>query len=282
MGDDRRPVGRLPGTHELNALTLVFLTSADLVRAWVPGDDFEPAALDDGTVVVLVALHEYLSGDWGACNTCDLCVPVRPLGTTAADGRDGLYLRDPLINRRFNGEVAYWSMGIPRRHGAIDVAHRPDGVSFLVAEGDDVTLDVTVTAPVPAPSRSLVPNRCYAYLEGVPLVAPFDVEFPEPVLDPDSVRIELGPVRWPATSRPSACRAGPTPWPGAPDSTARSTPRTATCPDAGPRRPDRPQRCQTRTQSTCISREGGRGPQPSHRLRYCIVKMSCMGWAVVS
>jgi ferredoxin len=189
---DARSVVFPARTHELNALTLVFLTPADLVRAWVPGDDFEPAAVDDGTVVVLVALHEYLSGDWGACNTCDLCVPVRPVGTTAADGRDGLYLRDPLINRRFNGEVAYWSMGIPRRHGAIDVAHRPDGVSFLVAEGDDVTLDVTVSAPAPAPSRSLVPNRCYAYLEGVPLVAPFDVEFPEPVLDPDSVRIALG------------------------------------------------------------------------------------------
>ncbi|HKH04413.1 MAG TPA: hypothetical protein VKA65_04570 [Acidimicrobiales bacterium] len=179
-------------TSQLNVLMLVFVTPAEVVRSWLPGDDFQLAVAPDGTVHVVLAVHECLGGDWGACNTCDLSVPARPVGASASDERDGVYLRDPLVNRRFHGEIAYWCMGIPRRVAAVDVAHRRDSVSFLVAEGDEPALDVRVAGATPAARSRLVRNRCYAYLDGEPVVVPFDLEFPERFLDRDSVTIVLG------------------------------------------------------------------------------------------
>jgi hypothetical protein len=190
---DARSVVFPARTHELSAVTLAFGVPPELVRGWLPGEAFELVEAEPGTVYVILALHDFGDGDWGACATCDICLPVRPVGAGPDAGLDGVYVCDALINRRFNSEVAYWSMGIARRFATIEVVRRAGGVTFLVAEGTDLTLEVRVPPEAEAAtSATLLERLCYAYLDGEPYVVPFDIEFPDTVLDPASIQVDVG------------------------------------------------------------------------------------------
>jgi hypothetical protein len=181
-------------TRDLNALVLVYAVPAGLVEPLLVGDAYEPIVGPAGTIDTIVTLHEYGVGSWDPCNSCDVSVPVRPTGAPPG-ARDGFVLLDTVVNRRFNGEIAYWSVGIARRLGTIDVTHRDDGVGFVVRE--DGRLALKVRAPAVTSARPPVLHRGlgYSYLHGEPYVMPFDIEVPHPHVDPTGVEVELGSGR---------------------------------------------------------------------------------------
>lgn len=186
---DARPIVFPAQAPALDALTLVYATEADLARRLVPGRAYEVVEARPGSVDVLVAIHEYRAGDWGPCSTCDLCVPVRPAG---GDGPDGLYLPQALINSRFSGEIAYWSMGIPRRHATVDSVRTPLQVTFLAAEEGEPVLTARVPAAQSAAPPTVYDQRAYSYLDGKPYVTPFDIDFPELLPAGPDVEVEVG------------------------------------------------------------------------------------------
>jgi hypothetical protein len=177
--------------RDLNSLVLIYAVPYDRVEALLVGDAYEPIVGPAGTVDAIVTLHEYRVGPWGPCNSCDVSVPVRPVGAPPGE-RDGFVLPDTVVNRRFNGEVAYWSMGIDRRFGTVEVVHDDGHVAFVVKEDDELTL--RVGAPAVTPSRP--PERYrglgYSYVDGEPYAMPFDIDVPRPHLDPTGVEVELG------------------------------------------------------------------------------------------
>jgi hypothetical protein len=185
----------------MNALTLMFTTPTERVVPLVAGDAYEVVESAPGSVEVLVAMHEYEQGDWGPCNTTDLCIPVRPAGATADDEVDGLFLPVALINRRFNGEVAYWSMGIARRTATIDIARGTDHVTVTASEGDRPTFSVRVPPDEPDVPPTVYRQRAYSYIDAEPYVVPFDIDFPEPVYDGSRVHIDVGTGRLADTLR---------------------------------------------------------------------------------
>jgi hypothetical protein len=191
---DARDIEFPARSRDVNALNLFFTTPTAVVRPLLVGAAYELVEAAPGTVNVIVNLNEYRSGTWGPCNTVDLCLPVRPAGATGSD-ENGLFFCEPLINRRFTGEVAYWSMGIARRYATVDVVHRDHQVSFIVAEGDEPTLEVRFPRHVVQGPAALRRNRTYSYLDGEPYVVPFDIDFPEPVVDPASVQVDVGEGR---------------------------------------------------------------------------------------
>jgi hypothetical protein len=179
----------------MNALTLMFTTPTERVQPLLVGDAYEVVESTEGMVDVLIAMHEYEQGDWGPCNTTDLCIPVRPAGATADDEVDGLFLPQALINRRFNGEVAYWSMGIARRYATIDVARAGGLVTFVAAERDAPTFSVRAPSVESDEPPTVYRQRAYSYIDGEPYVVPFDIDFPEPVYDGSRVHVDVGKGR---------------------------------------------------------------------------------------
>jgi hypothetical protein len=185
----------------LNALTLMFTTPTERVVPLLAGDAYEVIEISPGSVDVLLAMQEYVQGDWGPCNTTDLCIPVRPVGATAEDELDGLYLPEALINRRFNGEVAYWSMGIARRPATIEIARDGDDVIFTASEGERPTVTVRFPFAEPDAPPTVYEQRAYSYIDGEPYVVPFDIDFPQPVYDGTCVEVDVGTGRLADTLR---------------------------------------------------------------------------------
>jgi hypothetical protein len=185
----------------MNAITLMFTTPTERVLPLLAGDAYQVVESTPGNVDVLIALHEYEQTDWGSCNTTDLCIPVRPVGATADDDVDGLFLPQALINRRFNGEIAYWSMGIARRVCAIEVARGADHVTVTASEADRPTFTVRVPSVEPDVPPTVYRQRAYSYIDGTPYVVPFDIDFPEPVYDGSRVHVDVGTGRLADTLR---------------------------------------------------------------------------------
>ena len=178
----------------LNALTLLFRTPVEQARPFLGGGAFEFVRSDADTVDVYVSFHDFTSGDWGRSRTFDVSMAVRPVGSTADDERDGVYLAEALVNRRFTGEVAYWSLGISRRPGTIELGVEGDEVVAVATEGRYEALRVRMPAAV-APGVTRYPNRAYSYLHREPYVVPFDIDIADPVVDPAAVRLEVGTGR---------------------------------------------------------------------------------------
>lgn len=187
----------------MNAVTLMFTLPVERVAPLLAGDAYTvvESATVPGHVDLLMALHEYEQGDWGPCNTTDVCIPVRPVGTTADDEVDGLFLPEALINRRFNGEVAYWSMGIARRFATIEVTRSGDRVAFEASEKGTPTFAVRFPAAEQDVPPTTYLQRAYSYIDGEPYVVPFDIDFPEPVFDGSEVDVEVGTGRLADTLR---------------------------------------------------------------------------------
>lgn len=186
---DARPIVFPAQAPAFDAVTLFYPTPVELARELVPGRAYEVAEARPGSADVLVAIHEYHAGDWGPCSTCDICIPVRPAGS---DGPDGLYLPQALINSRFSGEIAYWSMGIPRRTATVDRVRTPLQVTFLAAEEGEPVLTVRFPAALPDAPLTVYDRRAYSYLEGKPYVTPFDIDFPDPRPAGPDVEVEVG------------------------------------------------------------------------------------------
>jgi hypothetical protein len=186
---DARPIVFPAQAPALDAVTLVYAASIEPARQLVPGHAYEVVEARPGRVDVLVAIHEYRAGDWGPCSTCDLCIPVRPAGGA---GPDGLYLAQALINSRFSGEIAYWSMGIPRRHATVDSVRTPHQVTFVAAEEGEPALTVRFPAARSDAPPTVYHQRAYSYLDGTPYATPFDIDFPELLPAGPDVEVEVG------------------------------------------------------------------------------------------
>lgn len=186
---DARPIRFPAQAPALDAIALAYATPVEQARQLVPGRAYEVVEARPGSADVVVAIHEYHTGDWGPCATCDLCIPVRPSGS---DGPDGLYLTQALINRRFNGEIAYWSMGIPRRHATIDSVRTPLQVSFMAAQDGEPVLTVRFPSALPEVPPTVVRQRAYSYLDGEPHVTPFDIDLPELRVPGPDFEVEVG------------------------------------------------------------------------------------------
>jgi hypothetical protein len=176
-------------SSDLNAFTLRFTTPAERARRFIAGDAFEPVVGPDGTTEVLLALHEYASGDWGSLNAVNLCVLARPVGWA---GDDGLFMIEAPIDEPFGNEASYRAMGIPRRFGEVGVAWSDGDVEFRVVERGRSTLTVRLRRRVPPCTWVSLARHLYTYVDRVPLVVPLDIGFPTEVLDPSDVDLELG------------------------------------------------------------------------------------------
>lgn len=186
---DAEPVVFPVRSNDLNAFTLGFTTPAERARPLLAGTALEPVVGPDGATEILLALHEYVSGDWGPLNAVNLCVLARPTGVT---GGDGLFLVEAPIDEPFGNEASYWAMGIPRRLGEVQVARSGDEVAFRVVEDGQSALAVRLRRRVPAPPWVPLARRLFTYVDRVPHVVPLDIGFPTAGLDPADVHVELG------------------------------------------------------------------------------------------
>ena len=178
----------------LNALTLFYRTPVELARPFLGGGAYEFAESEGGTVDVFVSFHDFTSGDWGRSRTFDVSMAVRPAGAAPEDELAGIFLAEALVNRRFTGEVAYWSLGISRRPGSIELGVEGDEVVAVATEGRYEALRVRLPA-VDAPGVTRFSNRAYSYLHREPYVVPYDIDLADPVVDPADVRVEVGTGR---------------------------------------------------------------------------------------
>lgn len=176
-------------SSELNAFTLGFTTPAERARPFLAGDAFEPVVRPDGTAEVVLALHEYASGDWGPLNAVDLCVLARPVGVA---GDEGLFLIEAPIDEPFGNEASYWAMGIPHRVADVGVTRSGRDVEFRVVEGGQSALAVRCRRRVPPFPWVPLARRLYTYIDRIPHVVPLEIGFPTGALDPADVRIEVG------------------------------------------------------------------------------------------
>ena len=78
---------------------------AEAARAMVPEGDFEVVESHPGVAHLIITAHDYIRGEWGACETLDLGFRVRPAG--APDETSGLFLCPAPMRQGFSREAAH-------------------------------------------------------------------------------------------------------------------------------------------------------------------------------
>jgi hypothetical protein len=174
---------------ELNAAIVTFPTTRAAAEACMGSDAFEVVDAG-GAVEVIVALFEYRRGDWAPCNSLDIAFPVRPV--RAPDREAGIYMCPSLVNHPFNSEAAYWSMGVRRALGDLDVAYDDDTVTFTARDRGGTPSTVRLPRGVRRDHRRMLSTSAYTSLEGRAYAIPFEMELPASALDVAAVEITLG------------------------------------------------------------------------------------------
>ena len=175
--------------EELNAAVLTFTADRAAVEGCLPPDVFDVVD-HDGAVDVILALFQYVRGDWAPCNSVDVAFPVRPAGDPGA--RVGLYMCPTLVSQAFNSEAAYWAMGVSRAVGHITVAVDGGIVTFRAADPGHAPTTFRLARGADPSARQLWRTRAYTCIGDRAYVVPFELELPSAPLDAGSVTVDLG------------------------------------------------------------------------------------------
>ena len=175
--------------EQLNAALLTFKVGREAAEACLATDAFDVVE-QDGAVDVILALFEYVRGDWAPCNSIDVVFPVRRAGDPG--GRIGLYMCPTVVSHAFNSEAAYWSMGVSRALGEVTVVADDDTVTFRAADPGHAPTTFRLPRGDDVSARQQWRTQAYTCIGGRAYAVPFELELPSEPLDTAAVAIELG------------------------------------------------------------------------------------------
>ena len=177
--------------EEFDAATFVFSVPADVAAVLLPGDAFTLVETAPGTAQLVLALCDYRRNPWGDYLEINVGFLARPVG--APDDVVGSFVYRMPVDQAFTCEAGNRVMGFPKT--VEDLRWERDGDRVAVSMSVDGTVELglsfTVVDDVDPPGR--IDTVSYSYLDGVAHQTPLGMDQGTQVLDPSTVRLELGP-----------------------------------------------------------------------------------------
>jgi hypothetical protein len=169
--------------------TLTFTVPLDAARALVPGPAFEAAETGAGTATLVVALCDYVENPWGDYLEVNLGLLAHPVGDPT---RVGAFQWRMPVDQEFTCLAGNRVLGLPKTVEDLTLREESGEVAFELRLDGRSELVVAVPAVPPAGDPVPVTTSTWSYLDGEPTEVPLTIDLATGLVDPGSVRIELG------------------------------------------------------------------------------------------
>lgn len=188
---------------EMRSATLTFTVPIGPAQALVPGDAFDVAEVAPGSAMLVVALCDYVRNPWGDYDEVNLGLLVHPAGRP---DRVGAFQWRMPVDQQFTCTAGNRVLGLPKTVEDLAFDYRGDPgdgtVAVRLAMSDEAEGSASLLVELPRPAadgsrEGTAADRrdaatTYSYLDGRPMELPLEMELPSLLVDPASVRIELG------------------------------------------------------------------------------------------
>lgn len=186
--------------EEMRSATLTFTVPIGAARALLPGDAFEVTEVAPGSAMLVIALCDYDRNPWGDYDEVNLGLLVHPVGRPDAVG--AFQWRMP-VDQEFRCTAGNRVLGLPKTVEDLEISYSgPPGagtVTVRLAMSDEPAGSETLVIEMPRPVRvdgagagTRDAAVTYSYLDGTPMELPLEMELPSLLVDPGSVRMQLG------------------------------------------------------------------------------------------
>lgn len=178
---------------DMRQATLTYSVPIGAARALLPGDAFEVMEVSEGRAMFIVALVDYISNPWGDYDEVNLGLLAHPVGQPE---RAGAFVYRMPVDQEFTMKAGNAVLGLPKTVEELSISCTGsigDGeVHVELRTSGSPTMSVTLPRAAPEGQPSSTETVTYSYLEGAPMELPLTIEMGSGVVDPASVRMELG------------------------------------------------------------------------------------------
>ena len=174
----------------MDAATLVFSVPSAAAQALLPGPDFEVAEMVEGVAQLVLALCDYQENPWGDYLELNLGFLARPRGA-GPEVLGSFVFRMP-VDQEFTCKAGNEVMGFPKTVEDLRVARQGGRVTFDLYLDGVLEVGNGFDEPTQSGEPSLVETVSYSYLDGEPYETALAMEMGTGMIDPASVRIDLG------------------------------------------------------------------------------------------
>ena len=174
----------------MDAATLVFSVPSAAAQALLPGPDFEVAEMVEGVAQLVLALCDYQENPWGDYLELNLGFLARPRGA-GPEVLGSFVFRMP-VDQEFTCKAGNEVMGFPKTVEDLRVARQGGRVTFDLYLDGVLEVGIGFDEPTQSGEPSLVETVSYSYLDGEPYETALAMEMGTGMIDPASVRIDLG------------------------------------------------------------------------------------------
>ena len=174
----------------MDAATLVFSVPSAAAQALLPGPDFEVAEMVEGVAQLVLALCDYQENPWGDYLELNLGFLARPRGA-GPEVLGSFVFRMP-VDQEFTCKAGNEVMGFPKTVEDLRVARQGGRVTFDLYLDGVLEVGIGFDEPTQSGEPSLVETVSYSYRDGEPYETALAMEMGTGMIDPASVRIDLG------------------------------------------------------------------------------------------
>ncbi len=174
----------------MDAATLVFSVPSEAAQALLPGPDFEVAEMVEGVAQLVLALCDYQENPWGDYLELNLGFLARPRGA-GPEVLGSFVFRMP-VDQEFTCKAGNEVMGFPKTVEDLRVARQGGRVTFDLYLDGVLEVGIGFDEPTQSGEPSLVETVSYSYLDGEPYETALAMQMGTGMIDPASVRIDLG------------------------------------------------------------------------------------------
>ncbi|MEZ5204539.1 MAG: acetoacetate decarboxylase family protein [Acidimicrobiales bacterium] len=174
----------------MDAATLVFSVPSAAAQALLPGPDFEVAEMVEGVAQLVLALCDYQENPWGDYLELNLGFLARPRGA-GPEVLGSFVFRMP-VDQEFTCKAGNEVMGFPKTVEDLRVARQGGRVTFDLYLDGVLEVGIGFDEPTQSGEPSLVETVSYSYLDGEPYETALAMQMGTGMIDPASVRIDLG------------------------------------------------------------------------------------------
>ena len=174
----------------MDAATLVFSVPSAAAQALLPGPDFEVAEMVEGVAQLVLALCDYQENPWGDYLELNLGFLARPRGA-GPEVLGSFVFRMP-VDQEFTCKAGNEVMGFPKTVEDLRVARQGGRVTFDLYLDGVLEVGIGFDEPTQSGEPSLVETVNYSYLDGEPYETALAMQMGTGMIDPASVRIDLG------------------------------------------------------------------------------------------
>ena len=174
----------------MDTATLVFSVPVAAAQSLLPGNDFEVIEVIEGVAQMVVALCDYADNPWGDYLELNLGFLARPRG--AGEDVIGSFVYRMPVDQEFTCKAGNLVMGFPKTVEDLRMSSNGGRVSFDMYVGGALEVGFSFDEPEQSGEPSTVETVSYSYLNGEPFGTPLKMQMGTAMIDPQTVRIELG------------------------------------------------------------------------------------------